>query len=473
MTDNTDTATRLAQGKPAVDTIAEYVLACGVLGYHHQDLTRHPGQVHAWYDAEDGLDLRALDAQRAVLGSAAASAEQALQVHDSQLHSLPGVWQGSGAQASHEFLLRHSRSASQAAAALHAAVGTLAELHDNLWRAVDAKVAAAVEIEGRRAGQRGEWLTAARTVTTGLGDRAAASELIDQQVKPFVANDIGGDWLTAMRTTTAEVSDAYDAAIAALRGVPVPVFDIPGDLGPVWTPGPGATPASPEGRNSAVTTPAAWSPPSPLPAPAAPPTVPSWPPTVPSWPAPVSPAGYPAPSVEPLMPAAAPVGAAPEVAAPPADFGQGSALGGGSPGVGSGVTGFGQQLADLFGGLIGSAADGLPEADALTEIDDPLADEAADEILDDGDDDPDESETAEESDEAELDEPELDEDEPVDADSAAEPEEQQPISPEPPDPEPAQPPPAPMAGQMAEPLAAPPGGTPCDIAADELPQVGG
>lgn len=463
--DNTDTATRLAQGKPAVDTIAEYVLACGMLGYRHQDLTGHPGQVHGWYTSEDGLDLHALDAQRTALGSATASAGQALQLHESQLHSLSAVWQGSGAQASHDFLLRHSASAAQVATALRSAVETLAELQDKLWRAVDAKVAATVEIEGRRAGQRGDWLTAARAVTTGLGNRAAASELIDQQVKPFVANDIGGDWLTAMRATTAAVSDAYDAAVTALRGGPVPVFDIPGDLGPVWSRGSVASPNVSESRVSSTTAPVGFSP-SPQPSQ---PLVPS---AVPSWPAPASPIGLPAASGEPFIPAAAtaaPLGATPELAAPASGLGQGSALGGGLPGVGSGLSGasgIGQQLADLFGGLIGSAADGLPEADALPDIEDPVVDEEADELLDDTDADPDSEELDVTEEPAEPEEEETEEEEPVDADSVAEPIEQQPVSPEPPAPELAPPPPAPMVAPLA-------GETPCAIAADELPQVGG
>ncbi len=55
-----------------------------------------------------------------------------------------------------------------------------------------------LDIDDRRLAQRAEWLAAAQTVTTGAGDRAAASELVDQQIKPFVDNDIRSDWLAAM-----------------------------------------------------------------------------------------------------------------------------------------------------------------------------------------------------------------------------------------------------------------------------------
>ena len=81
---------------------------------------------------------------------------------------------------------------------------------------VDGKVAAATAIDDRRLAERADWLAAAKTVTTGAGDRAVASELIDQEVKPFVDNDIRSDWLAAMRTTTASVAASYDAATAGL-----------------------------------------------------------------------------------------------------------------------------------------------------------------------------------------------------------------------------------------------------------------
>ena len=105
-----------------------------------------------------------------------------------------------------------------------------------MWRAVDGKVSAAIAIDGRTQAQRAEWLAAAQTVTTGAGDRAAASELIDQQVKPFVDNDIRGEWLTAMRSATVAVAEAYDAATRSSPAEPDAVFDVPGGLGPSWIP---------------------------------------------------------------------------------------------------------------------------------------------------------------------------------------------------------------------------------------------
>ena len=153
-----------------------------------------------------------------------------------QLGALADAWQGAARDASREFLRRHGEASAAAAAAVRTAADALAALRDDLWHAVDAKVGAAMAIEERRQTERAEWLAAAQTVTTGAGDRAAASELVDQQVKPFVDNDIRSDWLTAMQTAMAAVTAAYDAAAAELAAEPDAVFDVPGDLGPSWTP---------------------------------------------------------------------------------------------------------------------------------------------------------------------------------------------------------------------------------------------
>ena len=202
MAEKFDVASRLAEGRPAVDNIAAYVWACHVLGYANPDLTLHASQVSDWYGSEDGLDLRALDADCAALEAAVAATEDALTRQDDQLGALSAAWQGRSADLSREFLRRHGEASAAAAAAVRTTADALAALRDNLWHTVDAKVAAAITAEGRAPD---EWLAAAQTVTTGAGDRAAASERIDQEVKPFVDNDIRADWLTAMRSATAAV----------------------------------------------------------------------------------------------------------------------------------------------------------------------------------------------------------------------------------------------------------------------------
>jgi hypothetical protein len=487
-----DVAARLDEGQAAVETFAEFVWACGLLGYRHPDLTAHLGQVHDWYSAEDGLDLRALDADGAALAATAGSAEQALRLQDDQLSALSQAWQGRGAQAAREFLLRHGGAAQQAVVAVRRAADTVAALRDQLWRAVDDKVAVTERIEARCAAQRELWLAAARTVRTGLGNRDAASELVDAQIKPFVDNDIGGEWVSAMRSASTAVSDAYASAITALTDGPAPVFEIPGDLGPSWTPHARTTiPADPP-VGSAGTVPAGFVPsgrsdPAPWVSPVGPV---SMAPLEPQIAAAAPPLG--APAAEPTVPVAP--AAAPAASDPTA--GWSSPLGGGLPGagmagIGSGLSGIGQQLADLFGGLIGSSTDGssglatdtaLPAeldepdaADAVDDVDhpeesdDPDADDSEDpdhpaddekaedvEAVDDTDTDTAADAATTEGDVAEL---------PVPVDGAVEPVETAPPTPPTIAPPVAAPPPA-------EPVAAP-AKTPCEIAADELPQVGG
>ncbi|MCG7606447.1 MULTISPECIES: hypothetical protein [Mycobacterium] len=484
-----DVAGRLDQGQPAVETLAEFVWACALLGYQHPDLTLHAGQVHDWYATEDGLDLRTLESDCAALTAAAAAAEQALRLQDAQLTTLDQAWQGRGAQAAREFLHRHGGAAGQAVAAVRGAADTLASLREQLWRAVDTKVAATESIEARCAAQRQDWLAAARTVRTGIGDRDLASELIDAQVKPFVANDIGADWVSAMRSATAAVSDAYAAAVAALSHGPAPAFEIPGDLGPSWTPRIGAAVPVDRPVGGARTVPAGFVPSSGSgPAP---------------WVSPVGSTGTAPPIGQ--MPSTAPAltpptigsAAVPDSAVPPAGSptaadpaaGWGSPLGGGLPGaglsgLGSGTSGLGRQLADLFGGLIGSTEGSLgSSADtALPERPDPP--ETSDAVDDaDGADDPDEEDVGPDDD-ATTEDVAAEEDKTSDEDPAAP--EVEAVSADVPGSVPAEttvddaaePPPVaaaapgvpvPPAGEAV----APAGGTPCAIAADELPQVGG
>lgn len=440
MAEKYDVATRLAEGQPAVDDVQTYVWACHVLGYANPDLTLHAAQVRDWYGSEDGLDLRALDADCAALEAAVAATEDALARQD--IGALSAAWQGDGADASRAFLRLHGEASAAAAAAVRTAADALATLRDNLWLTVDGKVAAAIAVAERAPD---EWLAAAHTVTTGAGDRAAASEQIDREVKPFVDNDIRGEWLTAMRSATAAVTNLYDAATAELSAEPDALFDVPGDIGPSWTPPP---------RDEAATVPTAAS----AVAPGG---------VAPSWSAAA------VPSQAPMAPPAAPMSVPPS-APPPVDAGSTTpAMAappsmpslGGMPDIGGGLGGFGQQLADAFGSLLGSADDSLDTPDIDDpEIDDP---EVGDEVDDDTEGDDESVEPAAEAEE------EAPEEEPVEepvAEPACEPAET-PVDTSPPeDPAPTPvPEPSPEPAPPAEPLASE---TPCEIAADELPQVG-
>ena len=166
-----DAASRLAEGRPAVDAVQDYVWACHLLGYQDPDLTLHASQVRDWYGSEDGIDLRALDADCEALRAAAAATEGALARQDAQLALMSVAWHGPGAQASRDFLRRHGEASAAVVTAVRAAAESLASLRDRLWHSVDGKVAATMATQDRAA--RPDWRAAAQTVNTGAGDRAS------------------------------------------------------------------------------------------------------------------------------------------------------------------------------------------------------------------------------------------------------------------------------------------------------------
>ena len=461
-----DATSRLAEGRPAVDTVQEHVWACHLLGYQDSDLTLHGSQVRDWYGSEDGIDLHALDADCDALRAAAAATEAALVRQDAQLASMSAAWHGAGAEASREFLRRHGEASASVVAAVRTAAESLAALRDTLWRSIDGKVAATTAVGGRA--ERPDWLAAAQTVTTGAGDRATASELVDHEIKPFVDNDIRSEWLTAMRSAMAAVTNAYDAAAAEVTSEMGAAFAIPGDLGPSWSPS--------SGDDGGATTPAAASAVTPVGAAA---------PAGASAPAGAAPTAWAAPLTAQPMPStvSAPLAPPPPPTAPPVESAAMTppsvpSMGGGMPDIGSGLSGFGQQVGDMLGGLLGTSQDALsdlPESDEPSELDgsDDLDDLDGDVNEEPEDDDGTETDSVE-TDGAATDSVETDstEAEPVcepapeepPADPAA-PVEPVPAAVEPvPTPTPVPPPASP------EPLSA--ANTPCEIAADELPQVG-
>lgn len=439
-----------------MEELQHYVWASHLLGYQHPDLTTHASQVRDWYGTEDGMDLGALQRDCLALDAAVRAAQDALAVQERQLAQLSVVWHGSGGEAARDLLRRHGAASAAVAAAIRTAAEALTALREGLWKALGAKADATVA-GGERAGDsRARWLAAATTVVTGAGDRATASELVDQEVKPFVAGAVATDWLTAVRQAVASVSAAYERSVAEIAAEQSPVFDIPGDLGPAWTEPPTLTcdehRADAQPGQPAGTVPSAWSGPA-----AAPVEAPA--PAVPAAAAPAS--APPAAAVPASIPAAAPVSEPPlSAAAPvPAPGSLGSGMGPGIPDLGGGLSGLGQQFADTLSGLLGGTGIGEPELPEPAELDEPELDEPEE---------PGEPDNPEEQDQEEgvVDEEAV-------TDVAAPVEECSPVAEavEPvaaPTPVPAPPPAEPL--PPAEPVAG--AQTPCEIAADEVPQVG-
>ncbi len=115
------------------------------------------------------------------------------------------------------------------AAAVRTAAEALRTAGERLWRAVDTKVDAVVAVQKAAPA---DWSAAAATVISGAGDRASAAELVDKAVKPFVDSTVRTEWLSAVHTAMAAVTDAYQRATAEIGGEAHPVFEVAGELGP-------------------------------------------------------------------------------------------------------------------------------------------------------------------------------------------------------------------------------------------------
>jgi hypothetical protein len=437
----------LEAGAPAVEVMTEYVRACRLLGHSAPE----PAGLHAAYTAEDGLDLQALDDDHRSLSAAVAAVEEALLLQEQARRALSAAWRGAGAEAAADHLARHAEAAATVVDGLRGTAGTLTELRNRLQQLIEAKADTAQDIEGR--GMRTEWLSASRTVTTGAGDRAGASETVDMQVAPFVANDVALDWVSALRDTESAVRQAYRDAAATIAAAASAVFERAGlsGSGPVVAESVSGPPA-----------PASVAPTGYVASPAAAGATPAPGTAVPMAPPPAPPPA----AVDPMAAAAAP---APMPAAA-------SPLGSGMSGMSgmSGLSGLGQSFADLLGGLLGAGGDGLGESLGAPDDLDSRTDDVPEDSEPDG---PDEIEDEDDRGDANSeDEEPLEDETPVaEPGEPAEEERVEPVvpgavPPEPPAPTPvAEPPAEPVAADRAEPVLPE---TPCEIAADELPQAG-
>ncbi len=440
-----DVGACLDQARPSVSHTQTYVAACHTLGYEHPDLTANGAQVLQWYGAEYGMDLGVLDADCARLRFAANAAEEALALERDAAAALAAAWSGESASAADGFVERHCAAATAVVAVLRNAADSCAALRDTLWRLVGDKVHAAVAIDDRRAEVRPAWLAAAQTVMSGAPDRAEATDVVTHQITPYVDADIRTDWLGAMRVATTSVAAAYNDALNRLSAYPSTHFDVPGQLAPPMPDPPRATaPVAP--APAAITVPAA--------APAEPPAPSTAWPAAPAAPAPPSApvaADVPVPQPVPPMPSAQTPGI-------------GGAVPGSLPGVpaapdlGGGLSGLAGQIAQALDGLFAGPPDASADLPA-PDPDEPQPEDAP--PVDDPKDAEAETDSPEQAPNESADTEETDTVPPPDEPPA----EDAPLPPaaEPPPPPPAPAPPAP------EPAEEP---TPCQIAADELPQVG-
>ncbi|WAJ46208.1 hypothetical protein OK015_06920 [Mycobacterium sp. Aquia_216] len=453
MADRLDVAQRLVEGRVAIEHTQAYVRACQTTGYEHPDLTSHPSQIRDWLDSEDGLELHVLDRDCAQLRAAGAAAGEGLRIQQDQVAELTAAWVGAGSDAAIAFLQRHCDTASMVATEVRAAAQRCESLRDNLWYLLDSKVGTAIAIDDRSQAQRSVWLAAAAVVTAGSGERSTAEQVVYGQIQPYVDSDIRNDWLNAMRSSAAAFGTAYDMVNDRLAAAPSAYFEVPGDLGPGFAPSPPspalptAPPIAPVSPPPAVTAPAAVLP------------------GVPADPAPAPTASAPAATPTPLADMGAGLG---DASALPTGAGGLGDLGGGAGGLG-GLGGLAGRIVDAMSGLLGSATDGLGGSAGL---DDPVGEDPFGE-------DPFQPDDKHHDDDEDREDAEAEKAAGPDEAVNAQPSNDSPPADTPPlpvDNPPSAGVPAPAATPVpaAAPAPSPPtdGSTPCEIAADQVPQAG-
>ncbi|GFG97634.1 hypothetical protein [Mycobacterium timonense] len=466
MADRLDVDSRLAEGRVAVEHTQTYVQAGHALGYQHPDLTAHPAQIREWYASEDGLDLRALDRDCAELRAAGVVAAEALRMQRAQVAELAAAWTGAGGDAAVQLLQRHCDTADAVATELRAAAQRCESLRDNLWHLVDSKVATAIAVDDRVRAQRPAWLSAAAAVTAG--NAQGAEDVVRGQVIPYVDNDIRNDWLNAMRSTSEGVGTAYAMVIDRAAAAPAARFEFPGDLGtsvvPVQLAPPVDAPAPRVEDPAATVAAAAPAPVAPMPGPVAP------------MPGPVAPTPAPAADWGSGLGDAVgwPAGGLGDLGGPGGGLGSGG-LGSGLGGGGGGLLGLAGRIVDAMGDLLGSAGDGsdggpaLADGDAVLDENPFHADDPEDTVADETPDDPDAAADGAQS----VDESQPDPDDAIQPAGTSPPPIETPAPADTPPPADTAQPDAPPAAPVAQPApAADPQKTPCEVAADQLPQAG-
>ncbi|MCX2932431.1 hypothetical protein ORI20_19335 [Mycobacterium sp. CVI_P3] len=427
----TDVTARLAAGRPSVSNTQAYVAACHAVGYQHPDLTAHGAQIVEWYGGEEGLDLHALDADCATLRNAAAAADEAVRVLRDGHTAVLAAWRGKSGSSAADFIERHCATGAAVAGTLHAASTACEALRDALSRAVEEKVGAAISIDDRRAGERPAWLAAATTVTSGGAARDDAVAVVTEQITPYVDADIRTEWIASMRSSTSSVVAAYAEALHQLSAAPAAYFEVPGRWDGPPDAGPRPVPTAPAGVIAAASPPEAPATESA--------SAPPMPDTTAAQPLPTTPMAE--------MPPQPSLGPTPSAGVP------------GMADVGGGLSGLVGQIADAFGGLF----DGVPDTgvgDEPPQLEDPAGPDIDKPEPDETD--PDIGCTEEAVPE---DVPVADEVDGGDGAPSAEPAAAADVEP----PEPLPSPPVEPSDEMAEPFDEQ---TPCEIAADELAQVG-
>ncbi|MBU3706571.1 MAG: hypothetical protein FGM50_07790 [Mycobacterium sp.] len=201
----------LARGRGAVANTQTYAAACRRLGLTALSAER----IAELYDAEDGMRPDTLDADAAALTAAAAAAQDALASAHAASGLLAQAWMGRTGGAATDVLRGQCASAVHLIGGLRAAAGTLRTLRALLEDLMQIKADTAVSIDDRRSAERGRWLAHASAVLAGVPDESAL-DTVRREIAPYVNSDITGQWVPAMLRCSDAVHAAYADAVSSL-----------------------------------------------------------------------------------------------------------------------------------------------------------------------------------------------------------------------------------------------------------------
>jgi len=270
-----------------VETFERYAAACRAVGHSGISAER----IRDLASRDDGLGLAALQADIAALSSAAAEAEVALSTQRTAIGMLAASWRGRSAATATDLLDRHCATAAGTVAALSESADVLERLRGRLTRLLEERDEAGLRVAGRRSAEHPRWLACADAVLAGVADDAAVAE-VRTRIAPFLDADVAGDWAASVTAVTESVAAAYREATVILAARPTAGFEVPSGVLPTTPPAPARGATSLAASMTPVPDPAPTgvgvSPPSLSPAA---PGVPAWGPEAPVSSAPGLPAG--------------------------------------------------------------------------------------------------------------------------------------------------------------------------------------
>lgn len=205
-----------------VDTFVRYAAACRDVG--HVGITT--GRIRELASRDDGIGLAALQADIAALTAAADHAQSALSEQRTAIGYLGAGWRGRSGSIATDLLERHCTSAANILNSLVGAADILDRLRGRLTRLLAERDEAGVRIAARRSVERPRWLACAEAVLAGTADRATADE-VRTRIAPFLDADVAGEWAGAVSSVSDAVDMAYRQAATALAARLPAGFDVP------------------------------------------------------------------------------------------------------------------------------------------------------------------------------------------------------------------------------------------------------